>query len=127
MMRTESERLFAEASALLPGDRLSLAFSCAGICSRPLTAHREAFPVTQPAVRADVHEPLDVHLCFTAQSTLNLQVAGNNGADLGHFVVIQLTDLLRVFDACLIENPMRRAAADAENIGQPNFCTFILW
>src|ERR1700691_133322 len=52
---------------LLAGDRLgrTLAGACVGVGALP--ANRQAAAVTQPAIAAEIHQPLDVHRDFAPQ------------------------------------------------------------
>ena len=70
---------------LLTGYRTTAAFTRASVCFGALTTNRQTTPVPQSAVATDVHQPLDVHLHFTAQRPFN---------DI--LVFDQLTDLLRL-------------------------------
>ena len=47
----------------------------------PLSSHGQAATMTQAAVRADVHQALDVHLNPLAQIALDLALAFDDGAD----------------------------------------------
>src|SRR5271163_1408761 len=60
---------------LLAGDRLGrpLAGACVGM--GPLPADRKAAAMTQPAVAAKVHQPLDIHGNFAPQIALDDIVA----------------------------------------------------
>src|ERR1700676_2885212 len=49
---------------LLAGDRLGRPFAGARIGMSALAADRKAAPMPQPAVAAEVHQPLDVHGCL---------------------------------------------------------------
>src|SRR5439155_24677428 len=53
--------------ALLAGDGLAWALTGPGISTRPLAAHRQAAAVPQPAVAADVAQPLDILLHLPAE------------------------------------------------------------
>src|SRR3954453_12781650 len=75
---------------LLAGDRLGRALAGARIGMRALAADRQRAAVTQAAVGAEVHEPLDVHRDFAAQVAFNLVIAVDGLADLQHFRVGQL-------------------------------------
>src|ERR1700704_3249334 len=46
---------------LLAGDGLGRTLAGAGIGVGALAANRQAFAVTQPAIAAEIHQPLDVH------------------------------------------------------------------
>src|SRR6185437_5781538 len=46
---------------LLAGDRHRLALAGAGVGVRALATHRQAAPMAQSAIAAEIHQPLDVH------------------------------------------------------------------
>src|SRR6516165_5486833 len=46
---------------LLAGNRLGRALPGPGIGMRALAANRQAAPMPQPAIAAEIHQPLDVH------------------------------------------------------------------
>src|SRR5437868_7073543 len=83
------------------------------IASRPACS---AATVTDPAVRADVHESLDVHGDFSPQRTLDAMIALDDLPQLVDVVVVEILDALRRLDARLLEDVARRGAADAEDV-----------
>src|SRR5215468_11036408 len=56
---------------LLAGDRLGRSLAGAGIGVCALAAHREAATVAQPAIAAEIHQPLDVHRDIAPQVALD--------------------------------------------------------
>src|ERR1700693_5678657 len=59
---------------LLAGDCAAWALLGAGVGVRALTTNRQPAAVTDPAVGANVHESLDVHRDFGAQSALDAKI-----------------------------------------------------
>src|SRR3954471_15807363 len=59
---------------LLAGDCAAWALLGAGVGVRALTTDGEPTAVTNPAVAANVHEPLDVHRDLGAQSALDAKI-----------------------------------------------------
>jgi hypothetical protein len=76
--------------------------------------------VTQAAVAAEVHQPLDVHRDFAAQVAFDLVVAVDRLADLQHFRVGQLVDAAVRRDADLVDDLLGKLLADAVNVLKRN-------
>ncbi|SIT55332.1 hypothetical protein BQ8794_210025 [Mesorhizobium prunaredense] len=105
---------------LLAGDRLGRALAGARIGMRALAANRQRAAMTQAAIAAEVHEPLDVHRHFAAQIALDLVVAVDRLADLQHFRVGQLVDAALGRDADLVDDLLGEALANAVNVLKRN-------
>src|SRR5262249_28666430 len=85
--RTPPPRLPAASPGLLG------ALAAAGVRLRPLPVHRQAAPVADPAVRADLGEPLDRLLPVAAQVALDLEIRVDVVAELRDLFVRQVLDL----------------------------------
>src|SRR5690348_8235890 len=59
---------------LAAADGLLRALACAGVRLRALSVHRQAAPVPEPAVRADLGEALDRVRALAPEIALDLQV-----------------------------------------------------
>src|SRR5258705_11829339 len=57
-----------------------------------LTTHRQSAAMTQAAIAAEIHQPLDVHASLTPQVALDHIVAVDHLADLQHLLIAQLRD-----------------------------------
>src|SRR4029079_4040063 len=101
---------------LLAGNRLGRALTGPGIGVRALAAHRQRAAMTQAAIAAQIHQPLDVHRHFAAQVTLNLVVAVDRLADLQHLRVGQLVDPPLRRDADLLHDLGGKFRSDALDI-----------
>src|SRR5437899_5234573 len=101
---------------LLAGDRLGRALAGARIGVRALAADGQRAAVTQAAIAAEVHEPLDVHRDFAAQVAFDLVVAVDRLADLQHFRVGELVDAAVCRDADLVDDLLGKLLADAVNV-----------
>ena len=77
---------------LLAGDRFGGTFARARIGVRALAADRQALAVTQAAIAAEIHQPLDVHRHFAAQIAFDEIVAVDRFADLDDFGLGQVVD-----------------------------------
>src|SRR5690242_21762904 len=77
---------------LLAGDRLGRALARARVGVGALAAHRQAATMTQAAIAAEVHQPLDVDTGLATQIALDDVVAVDHFADLQHFRIAQLAD-----------------------------------
>src|SRR5215469_6379530 len=101
---------------LLAGNRLGRPLAGARVGMGALTAHRQAAAVTQAAIAAEVHEPLDVDAGFAAKVALHHIVAVDHFADLQHFLVAQLVDAAILGDLDLLHDVGRDLRADAMDV-----------
>src|SRR5438094_9559206 len=65
---------------------------------RALAADGQSAAMAEPAIRTDFHEPLDVERDFLAQVAFDSILLFDGLADLGYFIVVQLTALRIRFD-----------------------------
>src|SRR5690348_837268 len=77
---------------LLAGDCLGRTLARARIGVGTLAAHRQAAAMTQAAIAAEVHQPLDVDAGLAAKIALDDIVAVDHFADLQHLSVAELAD-----------------------------------
>src|SRR6056297_3123659 len=103
---------------LLAGDRLGRTLAGAGIRVGPLTAHRQAAPVAQAAITAQIHQPLDVHGLGPAEVALHGKVRVDVLANRQHLGVGQLVDAPFLGDTYGVADLLCRAVTDAVNVGQ---------
>src|SRR5262245_47144464 len=103
-------------SLLLAGDGLGRTLAGAGVGVGALAAHRQRTAMAQAAVRAQIHQPLDVHRHFAAQVALDLVVAVDRLADLQDLGVGQLADAPLGRDADLVHDLLRESRADPVNV-----------
>jgi hypothetical protein len=73
-----------------------------------------------PAVGADVHQPLDVHRDLGAQRALDAILLLDDAAEAADVHVGQVADPLLAAHAGLVEDIDRVLAADAIDVRQPN-------
>jgi hypothetical protein len=78
-------------------------------------------------VRADVHESLDVHRDFSAESSLYAEVLLDRLTEAIGVRVIEIANALFGIDASLLENALRGRAANSEDVGQPDFQLLLAW
>src|SRR5438132_3446456 len=97
---------------LLAGDRPGRPLARPRVRMGALTAHRQPFAVAQPAVAAEIHQPLDVHCNLPPQAALDRVFAVDQLADAQHSVIGHLVH------APLDRNP--DPAADLESLGPPD-------
>jgi len=93
-------------------DRHRLALARAGVGVGALAAHRQPATMAQPAIAAEVHQPLDVHRDFTPQVALDAVFAVDQLADPQHLVVRQLVHPALIGDG--------QPAADFGGLGRPD-------
>src|SRR5690606_27249218 len=84
-----------------------------------LAAHRQAAPMAQAAIAAEVHQPLDVHRHLAAQIALDGEPA-DLGTNLLHLGVGQVLHLGGTGDAGGRADALGRGAADTVDRGQPD-------
>src|SRR5580765_6773378 len=101
--------------------RLLRAFSRPCVRPRALAAHRESPPVPQAAVGADIHQALHVHRHLAAQRALHLVLAVDDAAQAAGVLVAQALDPHVGAHAGGGEDALRRAAADAIDVGERDF------
>ena len=92
----------------------------AGVGLGVLAAHRQAAPVAQAAVAADLHQPLDVLAALAAQVTLDLELRVDVVAELRDLFVGEILDLRVRVEAELGGNLARRRLADPVDVRQPD-------
>src|SRR5262245_33877098 len=85
---------------------------------RALAADGEPTAMPQAAIRADVHQALDVHGVLTAERALHLVLALDEVAQLARVLIAQRLHARVRVHACLLEQALRRGRADAEDVGQ---------
>src|SRR5262249_20354013 len=88
----------------------------ARVCLGALSMHRETAAVPQPPVSADVHEALDVHGVLAAQRALHLVLALDQRPQLARVLLRACLDARVGTDARLLQQPLRRGRADAEDV-----------
>src|SRR5215208_1863265 len=88
-----------------------------GVGLGPLAVNRQAAPVAQATVGADLRQPLDVLRAVPAEVTLDL--AGLDGlAELHDLVVGQVLDVGVGVDPGVLDDLARRGRADPVDVGQ---------
>src|SRR5215467_7134578 len=75
---------------LLAGDRLRRTLAGPRVGVGALAANRQAAPMPQTPVAAEIHQPFDVHCRLASQIALNHIVAVNHFADLQDLLVSEL-------------------------------------
>src|SRR5580693_3801743 len=83
-----------------------------------LTAHRQSAAMTQAAIAAEIHQPLDVDAGLATKIALDDIVAVDHFADLEHFGVAQLADAAIQRDLRLLHDLGRALLADAMDVLQ---------
>src|SRR5262245_62557591 len=83
--------------------------------------------MSQPAIAAEIHQPLDVHGDFASQVTLDHIVAVDDLADLQHFLIGQLRHPAGVGDSDFLHDFVGLFRPDAMDILQCNNDPFVGW
>src|SRR5688500_9272300 len=110
---------------LLAGDCAAWTLLGAGVGVRALTTDGEAAAVTNAAVAADVHEPLDVHRDFGAQRTFDAEVLLDRLTKPLCVGVVQIANPLLGVDAGGSEDTAGGRATDAENVSEADLYLFL--
>src|SRR6266571_4052235 len=108
--------LFLSWRLLLGHGHSSRSFSSPRVCVSALTSNRQPATVTQAAIAADVHHPLDVHLNLLAQIALDSALLIDDRTDAVDLFLAQLPDPLIDLNPCFTQNPVRARAADSINV-----------
>src|SRR5438067_3729241 len=87
---------------------------------RPLPVRRQAAPVSEAAIGADLGQPLDRLLALAAEVALDLELGVDVVAELRDLVVGEVADLRVRRKAERGCDLARRRLADAEDVGQPD-------
>src|SRR5579859_59778 len=102
----------------LAGDGLRRALARTRVGVGALTAHRQAAAMTQAAIAAEIHQPLDVDTGLAAKVALDDVVAVDDFADLQHFLVAELADATILGDFHLLDDLSGARRADAMDVLQ---------
>src|SRR5689334_2671840 len=105
---------------LAASDSLLRALAAAGVRLRPLSVHRQAAPVADAAVRADLGEPLDRLLPVATEIALGLELRVDVVAELRDLFVGQVLDLRVRVETELRGDLARGRLADPVDVGQPD-------
>ncbi len=81
--------------------------------------------MTKPAIAADVHQPLDVHLDAFAKVALDLTLGIKQSSDLVKVVLADVLDLRVDIDARFAENVGRARFAYTVDIGHSDLSPFV--
>src|SRR5262249_12231599 len=101
---------------LLAGDRLGRTFARARIGVGALAAHWQAAAMTQAAIAAEVHQPLDVDAGLATKIALDDVVAVDHFADLQNFLIAELADAAIQRDLHLLHDVPGALFADAMDV-----------
>src|SRR5262249_9443881 len=112
----ERSTLLASLHLLAADGHLLRALARARVRLRALPVHGQAATVTQPAIGADVHQPLDVHGVLAAQRALDLVLALDERAQLARIFVGQSLHARVRVHARFFEQALRRRRTDAEDV-----------
>jgi hypothetical protein len=83
-----------------------------------LAADRQAAAMTQAAITAQIHQPLDVHRIFTPQVTLDAVFTVDQFADAQHLVIGELVHAAGFRDRQARADFLRLCRADAVDIAK---------
>ena len=74
--------------------------------------------MTDATVATDIHEALDVHLDRGTEFTLDEVVVAHLGTDGCNLLVVPVAHFDTAIDTARVEDLLRGAAADTEDVGQ---------
>jgi hypothetical protein len=93
---------------------------------RALPPHRKPLPVAQPAIAAEIHQPLDVHRDLTPKIALDRVIAINQLAHTQHLVIGQLMHAPLDWNADPAAYLERLGAPYAMYVGKPDRGSFLV-
>src|SRR5207302_3498467 len=106
---------------LLPAaDRLARALARARVRAPALAVHGQPAPMADPAVRADLRQPLDRLRTLAAEVALHLEFLVDVLAKLRDLLVGEVADLRVGIEAELGCDLARRRLADSVDVGEPD-------
>ena len=112
---------------LLDAHGLLLALAGTGVGAGPLTAHRQAALVADPAVTIDGSEPLQLRLALAAEVAFHLDRLGlDHLGDLDELFLTELSGADVGVDARMFKDLGRRGATDAKHVGQRSFDALLI-
>src|SRR5688572_4639830 len=119
--------LLLQKGFLFAGDRATRTLLGPRIGMRPLSAHREVLAMARAAIRADVHQALDVHRDFGPQRAFDLVIALDHLAQASYFGVAQIPNACIRADARLRQNPPGVVRPDAEDVWKRVLNFLVAW
>src|SRR5215204_2721829 len=105
---------------LLAGDRAAWTLLCACVGMRPLTVNRQTATVPDAAIRADVHQLLDVHRHLGSQGTFDAVVTLDRLTEAIHVGIVQIANPKVRAHTGGRQDAASRRAADPEDVCQPD-------
>ena len=79
--------------------------------------------MTDAAIAADLHQPLDVEVDFAAKFAFHMVVVVDIFSEFGYVVLVQILDARVGIDARRREDLFGRGQADPVNVGKPDLYT----
>src|SRR5262245_42933085 len=92
---------------------------------RTLAAHRQTAAVAKPAIAADIHQPLDIHLHAFAQVAFDIALFIDDVADTVQFVFAQVANFRIDADLRFTQDRRSPRPADTVNIGKADLRSFM--
>src|SRR3954454_23526830 len=108
--------LFLARRFLLGNRRLAWALSSARVGMSSLTTHRQRSTMSQAAIAADVHQPLDIHLDTFPQITFDVALSFEHATNSPEFVLIQISNARIDVYVRFLENGSVTRSANAVNV-----------
>src|SRR5690348_2895226 len=112
---------------LLAGDRATRTLLRASVGVRPLTTNGQTAPMTDAAIRSDVHQSLDVHRDFGAERAFDLVLTLDDAANLVHVGIREIANAQRRIDARLLNDVRRRMATNSVDVRQSDLDLLVAW
>ena len=110
---------------LLVRDGLLRTLSGARVVLRVLSTNRQASPVTDASVAADLGKSLDVHRDLTAKVTFDMIIISDDLSEFPDFIIGQISAAGIGIHTGLLDDLRRGRAADAINAGQADLNTLL--
>jgi hypothetical protein len=93
----------------------------------PLTPDGQRPPMPKTPVASKIHEPFNIHIDFTSQITLDLDVVINNFSDIGNLFLGQIIGVGVETHSGTRQDVLRCGPADTVNIRKGYFGPLIFW
>src|SRR5258705_854990 len=93
-------------------------FPSARVGVRPLSAYRQSATMAQSAIRANVHQALDIHLDALSQVAFDFSLRFQDRSNSAEIVFSQISNLRINVDVCFLKNRRRTRSANSVDVSK---------
>src|SRR5436309_2876799 len=108
-------------------DGRALTLSGSSVGPGPLPSDWQALAMSQPAIRARVHQTLDAHRDLLAKVPFYLVITFDDFSQFDDFLFAQILDPGRTAHPGLLQDLQSGRTTNPENIGQSHIHPFLSW